>query len=563
MKLILKNELTIAILAAILFIPFLGYVHLFDWDEINFAESAREMIATGNYFTVQINYERFTEKPPLFFWLQVLSMKTFGINDFAARFPNAVCGIVTLVVLFRIGKRIFNETFARIWVMIYLGTLVTFLYFKSGIIDPWFNLFIFLGIYYFQFLTTKENINRIKYACYAGIFLGLAVLTKGPVAILISLLSYIVFVVLNQFTFYIKFKEFIAVFLCSLTVCFAWFGIDLIQHGPGFITEFLQRQIAIFSTSDADHGEPFFYHWWVLLLGCFPASIFFMKGMFIKTANPLQRIFKLWMVILFWVTLLLFSIVKTKIVHYSSLCWFPLTALAAYYVYNTYKKNDFKLHTILQILLGIVGIALGILLAAIPFVLKHKDKWIDKVDDVFARANLQADVHWYWWDGIGGFVLLIGVLFYLNGKNIKLKTSVLLVSVTICCLLSSIILTSKIEAISQRANIEFFEARQNENCYVETWGYKSYAQYYYAKKTPYSAVKKQMIDSIIYGNTNRRDTITSFIREIRFKDWMLHGKIDNPVYFSLKIQNKHEFDAMPQMKKLYEKNGFVFYKRMP
>jgi hypothetical protein len=44
---------------------------------------------------------------------------------------------------------------------------------------------------------------------------------------------------------------------------------------------------------------------------------------------------------------------------------------------------------------------------------------------------------------------------------------------------------------------------------------------------------------------------------------MLHGKIDNPVYFSLKIQNKHEFDAMPQMKKLYEKNGFVFYKRMP
>ena len=131
MKLLLKNEFTIAALAAVLFIPFLGTVHLFDWDEINFAESAREMIATGNYFSVQINYTRFTEKPPLFFWLQVLSMKAFGINDFAARFPNAVCGIVTLVVLFRIGKRVFNENFARIWVMIYLGTLVTFLYFKS------------------------------------------------------------------------------------------------------------------------------------------------------------------------------------------------------------------------------------------------------------------------------------------------------------------------------------------------------------------------------------------------------------------------------------------------
>ncbi len=563
MKLILKNELTIALLAVVLFIPFLGHVHLFDWDEINFAESAREMIVTGNYFSVQINYDRFTEKPPLFFWLQVLSMKAFGINDFAARFPNAVCGIITLIMLFRIGKRIFNETFARIWVMIYLGTLVTFLYFKSGIIDPWFNLFIFLGIYYFHFLTTKENIVRIKYAFYAGIFLGLAVLTKGPVAIIISLLSYLVFVLLNQFNFYIKLKEFFAVLLSSLLVCFAWFGVDLIQHGTGFISEFIQRQIAIFSTSDADHGEPFFYHWWVLLLGCFPASIFFMKGMFIKTAHPLQRIFKQWMVILFWVTLLLFSIVKTKIVHYSSLCWFPLTALAAYYVYNTYKKTDFKLHIILQILLGIVGFALGILLTAIPFVLMNKDKWVNKIDDVFARANLQADVHWYWWDGIGGIILLMGVVFYLSGKNVKLKTSLLFTSVTVCCLLSSIILTSKIEAISQRANIEFFEARQNENCYVETWGYKSYAQYYYTKKAPYNATKKQLIDSIIYGNTNRRDTVTSFIREIRFKDWMLHGKIDNPAYFSLKIQNKHEFDAMPQLKKLYEKNGFVFYKRMP
>lgn len=67
MKYLFKNELTIALLAALLFIPFIGQVHLFDWDEINFAESAREMIATGNYFSVQIDYAVFTEKPPLFF----------------------------------------------------------------------------------------------------------------------------------------------------------------------------------------------------------------------------------------------------------------------------------------------------------------------------------------------------------------------------------------------------------------------------------------------------------------------------------------------------------------
>ena len=46
-------QAVIAILAALFFIPFLGGVHLFDWDEINFAESAREMIASGDYLTVQ------------------------------------------------------------------------------------------------------------------------------------------------------------------------------------------------------------------------------------------------------------------------------------------------------------------------------------------------------------------------------------------------------------------------------------------------------------------------------------------------------------------------------
>jgi 4-amino-4-deoxy-L-arabinose transferase-like glycosyltransferase len=59
-------------------------------DEINFAESAREMIVTGDYSKVQINFNPFWEKPPLFIWMQVLSMKIFGINEFAARFPNAV-----------------------------------------------------------------------------------------------------------------------------------------------------------------------------------------------------------------------------------------------------------------------------------------------------------------------------------------------------------------------------------------------------------------------------------------------------------------------------------------
>ena len=77
-------DLIILLAGATLFFPFLGGVHLFDWDEINFAEAAREMIETGDYLTVKINYQPFWEKPPLFIWMQVLSMKLFGINEFGA-----------------------------------------------------------------------------------------------------------------------------------------------------------------------------------------------------------------------------------------------------------------------------------------------------------------------------------------------------------------------------------------------------------------------------------------------------------------------------------------------
>ena len=136
-------QVLIVIIAILLYIPFLGHVNLFDWDEINFAEAAREMIVTKNYLTVQIDFQPFWEKPPLFIWMQVLSMKAFGINEFAARFPNAVCGVITLLVLFHIGRKLRNNYFGLTWALVYTCSILPFFYFKSGIIDPWFNLFVF------------------------------------------------------------------------------------------------------------------------------------------------------------------------------------------------------------------------------------------------------------------------------------------------------------------------------------------------------------------------------------------------------------------------------------
>jgi len=92
--------ITLIIAYLILFLPFVGTVPLFDWDEINFAEAAREMIVTGDWLNVQIGFEPFWEKPPLFIWLQAICMTLVGVNEFAARLPNVLIGLITLVVLY-------------------------------------------------------------------------------------------------------------------------------------------------------------------------------------------------------------------------------------------------------------------------------------------------------------------------------------------------------------------------------------------------------------------------------------------------------------------------------
>src|SRR4051812_7527827 len=183
------TQFFLLLIGILLFVPFIGHVHLFDWDEINFAESAREMLLTHNYRMVQINFQPFYEKPPLFIWLQALSMSYFGVNEFAARLPNAICGIITMLVVFNVGRYVFKSQMGVLWALLFGCSLLPQVYFRSGIIDPVFNLFIFLGIFFIYKLSLQNDFedsktrrrNRRWNLLLSALFIGLATLTKGPV----------------------------------------------------------------------------------------------------------------------------------------------------------------------------------------------------------------------------------------------------------------------------------------------------------------------------------------------------------------------------------------------
>jgi len=410
-------------LSALFFIPFLGGAHLFDWDEVNFAEMAREMIVSDNFLQLSIDFRPFYQKPPLFIWMQAFCMKLFGVDEFAARLPNAICGIVSLQVLFAIGKKLFNARFGLIWAGVYMGSILPHFYFRSGIIDPWFNLFIFLGLYFFiLFYWKKEEIGNVllekskwQYLVLGGLLLGMGILTKGPVAYLIVGLVLFVYWIYERFRFYVSPLEFILYSLAASVVTLAWFGVETLINGPTFVYEFTKYQYVLFSTPDAGHGGFPGYHFVVLLLGCFPASIFALRA-FAKFRDPLstnQKDFTRWIKILFWVVLILFTIVKSKIVHYSSLCYFPITYLAALVIDQILEK---KLAFPKWIVSGlaVIGGLFMVLTGALPF-LGQNIEWLqERIGDARTKATLNADVVWTYWDLIPSLVLLPTFIFLLS-----------------------------------------------------------------------------------------------------------------------------------------------------
>jgi predicted membrane-bound mannosyltransferase len=534
--------LLIALVAAAFFVPGLGRVHLFDWDEANFAEASREMIERNNYLQVTIDYEPFYQKPPLFLWLQVLSMKAFGQNEFAARFVNAICGVFTLVLLFLIGRRLRSPLFGLLWALAFFGSFLPHLFFKSGIIDPVFNLLIFLGLCAIAVpLMNNSTRRRTGWYALAGLSIGLAVLAKGPVAPLVACLVMFVYWATVRFRPFFSILDLVAFFSCVAAVSALFFGIETTLHGTVFVKKFIAYQIKLFSTGDSGHGRPFYFHFFVILFGCFPASFFAIPSFFRRDrADDAHGTFNRLMLILFWTVLILFSIVKTKTVLYSSLTYFPLTYLAALFVYRLISRKQGptkSLVTSLALFGGLVSIAITLF----PVIIMRKEHFIPLIKDAFTVACLQNPVYWT------GYEFLLGVFYaaaitaalVLFIKNRPAAASVTIFgSSAVCLLLFLYIFGPKIEQYSQGGPVTLYQQYAGKEVYVRAI-FKSYVDLFYSRKKP--------------GENPLSHN----------KEWLLRGDIDKPAYFVARITQAKPYEDTTRyhLIKLKEEYGFVYYKR--
>lgn len=525
-------------LISITFLLFIGKVHLFDWDEINFAESAREMILTGDYMHVRIDFLPFWEKPPFFFWLQVLSMKVFGINEFAARFPNAIVGFSYLISFYFIGKKHFSAKFGLVWGLLFVITLLPHLYFKSGIIDPVFNLFIFLSIYFIMQVLAKEEDRKqlLKYALIAGLFSALSVLTKGPVGFLLMGLTVFIYLLLYRFKNFPSINSILLFLVGFLIIIIAWLSVEVMQNGWENMIQFVQYQIGLFNQNVAGHAQPFYYHTVVILIGCFPISILALKGLFKNEESSID--FYKWMLILFWIVLILFSIVKTKIIHYSSMTYIPLAFIAT----NTLLSEDFKdrFSKVQKSIYLLIGIVLSLILISFPILLAYKGNLYPYIKDQFALLSLQAAPAWTGVESLVGILFLllviIGFIFLRKGEiskylNVSIVGMVLIVALTFSWILP------KAEEITQKPLISFLKEKAKEDCYIES-EFKSYAPYFYGEVTPEKSKGEHSIE------------------------WLIRKQKEKPVYVITK-PGTIILTYFPKLQEYRRFSGYIIYKHTP
>jgi hypothetical protein len=246
-----------------------------------------------------------------------------------------------------------------------------------------------------------------------------------------------------------------------------WFILQYINGNASILQDFVTYQIRLFQTKDAGHGGFLLYHFVVVLLGLFPISIWALGGMkTIQNETATTKDFHFWMKILLWVVLVLFTIVKTKIVHYSSMAYFPITFFGSYFLYY-WLENKKQFANWMKFSLVGIAFLFGLAMSALPLIGMNASKIIASgmIKDAFANANLQAEVTWTGLEILVGIIFFSSILIAMFKMHSKRKQIITIFSATLFYTYASMIwIVPNIEAYSQRAALEFYQKASQRKC---------------------------------------------------------------------------------------------------
>jgi eukaryotic-like serine/threonine-protein kinase len=182
------NKICVVVLVvfSVAFLLSLGGAPLWAADEKTYSQLAYHMIKSGDYFMPWANGQPsiWVGKPPLLMWLMSVSYQIFGVNNFSTRIWAPLFGVLSLLVVFFLGKKLYNRKVGLLS-MVILGTSTTFYAHSThAMTDIPLVFFMLASIYYFV-LSEEKTEQATWYSLLSGVLFGLALMTKQLEALLI------------------------------------------------------------------------------------------------------------------------------------------------------------------------------------------------------------------------------------------------------------------------------------------------------------------------------------------------------------------------------------------
>lgn len=352
--------LAVFLAALAFYLPFNAYIPVTDPVESNYALTAKEMVNSGDWLSPRIYGKYWFDKPIMIYWLIAGSYKIFGVGEFAARFPAALFSAASVAFAYWFAHKIFASRQIALLSAVMLATSLEFWVLARMIITD-AVLFFFTSVSLAGFYLGLQGLGKIWYVLAYGAA-GLAVLTKGPIGLLLPGLIIFIYIIVTRRWPLIKRLYLIPGLTVFLLVAAPWYFLMYQAHGSDFIDTFLGLHNYLRATVSEHPQDNVFYYYLVL----FPVSLLPWTGVFLaalargwRKANlPHFAYLTSWLAVI----IVFYTLMATKYPTYVFPATFPAALLTGHFLNDMRNSPGRKqwlwltVPTIILLVIIIVGI---------------------------------------------------------------------------------------------------------------------------------------------------------------------------------------------------------------
>lgn len=340
------------ILFYFIFFHNIGNYALMDVDETRYVAMSRDMFHTKDFMTLYLNGDYFFEKPPLYFWGECLFFGLFGkVNEFTARFPVALYGMLTSFLVYFTGRKIVSRKFGVLSALILATSLEFVILAKFAILDIVLTMCIAFSLCcgFLTYFCKERNKKYFWWLFY--LFSGLAVMAKGIPGFVVPFgTMFFTAIAAKRFKELFKPLYWIPGSILFLMVIVPWHVLMFKIHDPLFFNEYIVKHHLerFINSKEIGRKEPFYFFILTFLWGFFPwilsltaaivAKFRAFKLYVYENLTDEQRFLYINVISLLFI-MLFFSSSSTKLVTYLLPIYIPAAFIGGY-IWNRYE--DFK-----------------------------------------------------------------------------------------------------------------------------------------------------------------------------------------------------------------------------